>query len=146
VSLPVGQPNPLFVELGVTEMTDSRLYGLEVVGGIVGANAEQPAGQSVFAGIGRTPEVLLVLATSKNTVQIQFTEVMEDNADLRNAANYVFDGGLATLEVIAVQGSVVMLRTDDQAEGQLYNLTVKGLLAARIRDTIVTSDATATMI
>jgi hypothetical protein len=145
VSLPLGQSTPTFAELTVTEMTDVKLYALTLGSGVQGAGGEISEGQSVFAAIGRAPEVLLVLAISKNTVQVHFSEVMEDNPDLRNPANYLFDGGLVVESVVAAEGSVVTLATTDQAEGQLYHLTIRGLLAASIRDSVVAADATAVM-
>jgi len=143
VSLPIGQANPAFVELNVTEMTDANVYQLVIAGALVGQSGESPSpNPAFFSGIGRAPALFLVLAASKNQVYVQFTEVMKDNLALRNVANYIFDGGLVVTAITAVEGSRVTLATTDQTPGQLYNLTVRGIYAARISDSLLVSDVT----
>lgn len=143
VFLPVGQAFPLFVEIEVTEMTDEAIYQLNLAAGLVSVDGE-PSGPIIpafFAGIGDSPDVFLVLALDKNTCQVQFTEPMLDNAALRDTSNYIFDGGLAVTAVSAAEGSIVTLKTSDQVEGQIYNLTVRGLLAARQIDQVTAVDS-----
>lgn len=143
VFLPVGQPNPLFVEIEVTEMTDGAIYQLALGAGLVSVDGE-PSGPIVpafFAGIGDSPDVFLVLAIDKDTCQVQFTEPMLDNAALRDASNYIFDKGLAVTAVSAVEGSIVTLKTGDQIGGEIYTLTVRGLLAAKHGDQVAAVDS-----
>lgn len=141
VRLPPGQTFPSFVEIDVNEMTDGAIYTVAIVGALVGKNGDPPAfNPTPFAGMGDNPDLFLVLAVDKNTVQVQFTEPMLDNAAIRNLNNYSFDGGLSILSIEAVEGSRVTLATSDQAPGALYNLTVRGILAARITDSVQVTD------
>lgn len=143
VILPIGQATPSFVEIEITEMTDSAVYSLSIVGLLESVDGE-PASPSLafFAGSGDAPEILLVVATSKNSCEVRFTEPMLDNSAIRNVNNYSFDGGLSVTSVVSVQGSIVTLATTDQTEGFIYNLTVRGLLSAKINDQITAPDQT----
>lgn len=141
VDLPPGQSNPLFVEVNVTEHTDGSIYSVEISSDIQGANGEVGGGPAKqYAGAGEPPTVILVLATDKNHVDVYFSESILNNASVNNINNYVWDNGLNTLEVVSVIENVVTLRTDDQIEGDIYNLTVKGILSTILYDSIGTTD------
>lgn len=143
VFLPVGQPNPLFVEIEVTEMTDGAIYQLNLSTGLTSVSGE-PSGPVVpafFAGIGDAPDLFVVVALDKNTCEVRFTEPMLDNAAIRDLSNYIFDGGLSVTSIASVQGSIVTIKTTDQVEGQIYNLTVRGLLEARQTDQVTAVDS-----
>jgi len=121
---------PTFVELDVNEMTGGESYSATVQSG-AGAPQSQfaiglnPLGaQFGFTGEGVNPTVTSVAGVGLNRVDIAFSEVMLDNAAIRDPANYVFDGGLLVLGVLDVVGDVVQLVTSDQVPGQLYNLTI----------------------
>lgn len=143
VALPVGQTYPSYVILEVTEMTDAAQYALSLVGNIISVDNE-PAGPSpfYFYGIGDSPTVVLVLAQSKNSVQVRFSEPLSVNSAVWDTSNYVFDNGLVVQEVTAVQGSIVTLKTSDQTPGQLYNLTVLGHLHIKLADRLAVSEET----
>lgn len=141
VDLPVGQTNPLFVEIEVTEHTDGAIYSVEISTDLRGINGEVGGGPAKnYAGAGDPPTVLLVLATDKNHVQVYFSETILNNSSANDTDNYVWDGGLQTLLVESVSENIVTLKTSDQTEGQLYNLTVRGIFAATIDDFVVASD------
>lgn len=143
VQTPVGQTNPNYVELTTTEMTDGAVYELRLSSGLESIDAEPsgPLKSAFFAGIGDAPQVFLVLSMDANTCQVQFTEPMDDNASLRDPANYVFDYGLVVNSVESVEGSVVILKTGDQVPGLLYTLTVIGILSPKASDQITASDS-----
>jgi len=143
VTLPVGQTYPSYVILDVTEMTDAAQYALSLVGNIVSIDNE-PAGAipTYFYGVGDSPTVILVLAQSKNSVQVRFSEPLSVNSAVWDTSNYVFDNGLIVQEVTAVQGSIVTLKTSDQTPGQLYQLTVLGHLHIKVGDRLSLSEET----
>lgn len=141
IDLPPGQSNPLFVEVNVSEHTDGAIYSVEISSNIQGANGEIGGGLAKqYAGAGEPPTIILVLATEKNQVQVYFSETILNNASANDINNYVWDNGLQTLEVESVVGNVVTLKTNDQTEGDVYNLTVKGILSTILYDSIGTSD------
>jgi len=141
VVLPPGQSYPLYVEVIVNEMTDDAEYEGAVTGAVISSSGRPIYSEyMIFAGIGQSPTVILVLAKDKNTVEVQFSEVMESNAAILDSNNYSFDGGLVVQSVESLEGSLVTLKTSDQTEGQLYNLTVKGILYSNPIDYITTND------
>lgn len=127
VFLPAGQAFPLYIEVAINEPTNCATYELDVTGALVAQDGSAYFGDPVqFKGIGEAPTVLRVIAASANTVQVQFTEPMDDNLAIRDPDNYVWDGGLTTLAVTDVMGSIVRITTTPMTPGQLYNLTVIG--------------------
>lgn len=141
VVLPPGQSQPLYVEVIVNEMTNDAEYEGAVVGGVVSATGRPIYGAYVlFAGKGESPTVVLVLAVDKNTVEVQFSESMENNAAIFDVGNYSFDGGLVVQSIESLEGSLVTLKTSDQTEGQLYNLVVKGILYSNPIDNVTLED------
>lgn len=147
VDLPPGQSTPTFVELNITEMTDSALYSAALVpGAILAADDGGPStGIAVnFAGLGENPTVLNAVAVAKNRVVVTFSESMFDNAAIRDISRYSFDGGLSAISVESVNGATVVLRTSEQSPGTLYNLTVFGILAPVVVDSVSTMDALST--
>jgi len=141
VDLPPGQSNPLFVEVNVSEHTDGAIYSVEISSDIRGANGEVGGGSpKEYAGFGESPIVILVLATDKNHADVYFSETILNNAAVNNINNYVWDNGLQTISVENVMGNVVTLRTTDQTEGDIYNLTIKGILSIDIDDFVVLSE------
>ena len=141
VDLPPGQSNPLFVEVNVSEHTDGAIYSVEISSDIRGANGEVGGGSAKqYAGSGEPPTVILVLATDKNHAQVYFSESILNNTSANDVNNYVWDNGLQTLEVESVVENIVTLKTNDQTEGDIYNLTVKGILSVIMNDSIGTSD------
>lgn len=141
VDLPPGQVNPLYVEVNVTEHTNGAIYNVELSPSILGTD-DRVAGGSPFAyaGIGASPVLQLVLATSPTEVLVQFDEALLDNLSARDVANYVWDNGLSTVAVKDVSGRFVTLETTEQTPDDLYNLTVLGILAVVINDVIQVSD------
>lgn len=141
VDLPPGQSNPLFVEVNVSEHTDGAIYSVGISSDIRGANGEVGGGSAKqYAGSGEPPTVILVLATDKNHAQVYFSESILNNTSANDVNNYVWDNGLQTLEVESVVENIVTLKTNDQTEGDIYNLTVKGILSVIMNDSIGTSD------
>lgn len=126
---PEGVVAPTYVDVTVTEMTDGETYIAEVATPIGPVDTEgtpiNPAANTVeYFGIGIDPTILSVTATGLNTVEVKFSEPMDDNAGIRNPSRYSFDNGLSVLSISSVVGDTVTLVTDDQTPGVLYTLTI----------------------
>lgn len=119
---------PIWVELPLSEMTDGDTYEVTVSAtGPVNRtfetmdsanNSTQYTGKGVFPSIDRAESV------GANRADIIFTELMEDNASIRDETKYTWDNGLTTLSVLDVVGDIVKLVTSEQTEGILYTLTI----------------------
>lgn len=141
VELPFGQSNPSYVEIETSEHTDNNEYNLSISEDIIGYEIDFSKWYDVnYIGLGESPTVSLVLATAKDQVYVYFSENMKDNSSIRDTNNYIWDGGLQTLEVESVLGNIVVLKTSVQSEGTLYNLTIRGISAIKIEDNIGVSD------
>lgn len=137
VSSPVGQTNPLYVEIDITEHTNGAIYEVSISPLIKGALGEAGGGAAYsYAGLGSSPIVELVLATSKTEAVVQFDEAILDNSAARDISNFIWDNGLSTVSVKSVIGNEITLQTTEQTPGELYNLTVRGILQAVISDQI----------
>ncbi len=128
-SVEVIGPSPVSVDLNVSEMKDGGSYELAVdsSGPVQDAafNLLDPAADTdLFTGVGVKPTLLRVEAVSKTRADVVFSELMRDNADIRNVASYVWNLGLATIAVLAVNGDTVKLVTSEQDPDVLYQLTV----------------------
>jgi hypothetical protein len=122
-------PTPSWVDLLTSEMTDGGSYTCTVdTGGDIRDAARNPLdpgfASDSFTGVGQAPTVLRLVSQSSNRIDVVFSEPMTDNADIRNPANYAFDGGLAVLDVLEVEGDTVKLVTTDQNPDQLYTVTI----------------------
>lgn len=138
VDLPPGQAFPLFVEVTVSEHTDGSIYGVQLVPAAFLAQSSNPSGgpEEPYQGKGDPPVVQLVLASAVDEVQVIFSEPVLDNAAIRDVGNYNWTGGLSTLEVLQVAVNVVLLKTTEQTEGLLYELTIRGIFAIVISDAV----------
>lgn len=134
VSLPAGQPTPLYVEIETTEHTNEGAYEVALTSAIRGAAGEIGSTDPVeYEGIGVAPTLQLVLAISSTEVQVHFSEAIANEPDANRPQNYAWDGGLHTVAVRSVIGNIVTLQTSQQIPGQLYNLTVTGSIAPNDR-------------
>ena len=118
---------PTYVDLTISEMTDGKTYNLELSLSMKdkwGNPISDSFNDKDFDGIGESPTVSQVIALSENRAQVVFSEVMRDNADLRDPAKYSFDKGLTVVSVLEVEGANVTLVTSDQTPNELYTLTV----------------------
>lgn len=120
---------PSYVELDTSEHTEGATYQVAVVtsGAIRDAayNAiDAGAASDTYAGEGDAPTLLRVEPISSTRVDLVFSEVMRDNASIRDAAQYAWDNGLITLAVLELDGDTVKLVTTEQTEGTLYTLTI----------------------
>lgn len=121
---------PSYVDLDVTEMTGGKNYQLAVMGAPPNTprnpgGDHMPAGQTApFVGMGATPVIRLVRATSKNGVDVQFDHPMLDEPSIRDPRRYTFGGGLAALSVSGVDRDTVSIATSDQRQGEVYDLAV----------------------
>lgn len=126
---PENKPQPTFVEIETSEMTNGAVYLAEVspIGPTDPEGVPVDAGNNSdsLAGIGDSPTVKQVIPISKNRVDVIFTENMKDNLDIRDPDNYEFDNGLLVLQVLDMEADTVKLVTSDQQEGLLYTLEVK---------------------
>lgn len=126
---PENEPEPTYVDLVITEMTDSTLYEGEVrvVAGPTdpeGTPMDPSANFDFFTGVGVAPLISSVVAVGVNRADVIFDENMEDNSAIRDKNNYAFDNGLSVVSVLDVVGDTVKLVTSDQMEGVLYTLTI----------------------
>lgn len=120
-------PFPTYVFVDVNEHTTSESYR-----GTVDPLVEDKDGTAIgsvnnkfdYDGLGDTPEILSVTSTSRNTIEIKFSESMTDNADINDEEKYTFDKGLTTVSVSGVVGDTVTLVTSEQEQGEVYTLTI----------------------
>jgi hypothetical protein len=127
VTVPVGQLNPLYVELDVTEHTEGGTYTVTLSSALRGAADETSTGVPFeYTGIGVKPTLQLVLATSVTEVDVYFSEAITNNAPANDRNNYQWSGGISTVDVKRISGNVVTLQTTAQVPGALYTLTVIG--------------------
>jgi len=128
VETPIGDNFPIEVELPISEMTDGATYNVAVntAGPTDRAlNTMDPGSNNLnFIGEGVAPGLLRIVPISSNRVDVVFNEPMDDNSDIRDPANYTWDNGLSTLNVLDVVSDTVQLVTSEQAEGTLYTLTI----------------------
>lgn len=115
--------NPIYVDLQTDEHTDGALYDLAVTG-ISDKNGGAVAGSVSYTGEGTPPIIKQIIAVSTNRADVVFTELMLDNAQMRDPAQYVWDNGLTTIQVLEVAGNTARLVTSDQTPGVLYTLTI----------------------
>lgn len=129
VRLPAGQPSPIYVEIETTEHTDGGTYEVALTSAIRGAAGEFGGGDAFeYDGIGIAPTLRVVIAISPTEVQVHFSEEISNEPDANEPRNYTWDGGLSTIAVRSVIGSVVTLQTTQQTQGQLYTLHVNAQL------------------
>lgn len=149
VELPVGQLNPLFVQINTTEHTDEADYSVALVGALEGIGGEPTDGAPfTYEGIGLTPSVVLVLGIDQNTVEVQFNELMLDNDAIRDLARYSFDQGLGITEIESIFENIVTLKTTAQTPGVVYNLTILGsdFLTSADSDSVDVTDSVAILV
>jgi hypothetical protein len=135
VATPPGQANPLYVEITTTEHTDGGSYEVALSPSLRGAAGEvgYPV-PSAYTGIGVAPTLQLVIAVSATEAEVHFSESIENNSSARDPDNYTWSGGISTVDVRSVDGSVVVLQTTAQEPGQLYTLTVHGIVPGVLYD------------
>ncbi len=127
--VPEGVTEPSYVDVTTTEMTDGEGYTAQVQETTGPTDPEGVpigvgAGSIAYTGVGVDPTIDSVAATGVNGVEVKFSEAMDDNVAIRDAARYTFDNGLNVLSVSDVDNDTVTLVTDDQIPGLLYTLTV----------------------
>lgn len=144
VDLPQGQANPRFVEVNLTEHTNDKTYQVTISDQILGQNGEVGGGASdTYVGIGISPLVTLVQATSPTEAVVIFDEDILDNADARDPSNFTWAGGLSTVSVKDVSGNTITLETTEQTPNTIYTLTVGGGIspnAVTVDGAVVTVD------
>lgn len=140
VEIPFGVSSPSYVYIETSEHTDNAEYELTIGNNIIGNNVLGGDYSFNYIGIGESPTVILVLAVAQDEVDVYFSENMKDNTSIRDANNYVWDGGLQTLSVLSVIDNVVTLKTSAQTESVLYNLTIRGVSSIKTSDVVGVSD------
>lgn len=122
----VDEPN--WVDLICSEHTDAKSYDLEILNDNIKDTTLMPVDLTQFpityTSIGLAPVIIGIKPTSKNTIEIKFSETMLDNATIRDPLRYSFSGGLTVVEVMNVVDDTVTLITSDQTENTLYTLTI----------------------
>lgn len=128
VSLPAGQANPMYVDIETTEHTHDADYEVALTAAIRGSAGQiGSADPFEYTGIGVKPLLQVVIAISATEVEVYFSEAIANNAAANDRTNYVWAGGISTVQVRSVIGNVVTLQTTAQLPGNLYTLTVKGV-------------------
>jgi len=134
---PENEVDPTFVTLLTTEMTGFKLYTLSVLGPI-GFLDHAPmddtqAPTSLFPAFGN-PIVNSVIASSKNSWVVTFSEGMLDNAAINDTDYYEFlvekgdpSPPLQVRSVSYIAADKVLLVTDDQEPGKLYTLRIHAM-------------------
>lgn len=81
-------------------------------------------------GMGISPKVKMVLATSEIDVTVFFTEVVATDVSLMtvDVSNFTFNNGLDVLSIDEIGSDYIKLRTSSQVEGELYQLTIDGVV------------------
>lgn len=133
VILPVGQVNPIYVDVELTEHTNGKTYEVGLGSNIRGAMGE--IGHPVpvtYVGIGVEPTLQVVIGTSATEAEVHFSESVADNASANDPSKYTWTGGISTIAVRSVNGNVVTLQTTAQVPGELYTLTVQGQIIGSV--------------
>ncbi|PNX50393.1 MAG: hypothetical protein BV456_06850 [Thermoplasmata archaeon M8B2D] len=120
--------NPTYVEINCSEYTNGEIYNISVekLNGPKDLNGfYMDPNQSPFqiSGIGIIPTVETLVATSKNTFELTFSENMFENSFIKDISNYSFDKSLLITNMIFTS-NVITLITTDQEPGELYTLTI----------------------
>lgn len=118
--------SPTSIDLIVSEMTDAASYALTIGEAVTSGGYPVQCEAEGFTGVGDKPEVEVVIATSSTTMEIRFTEAIRNTDLVRDTDNFVFTEPLTVEEVLSVEGSVITLRTGEQTEATLYELTIDG--------------------
>jgi hypothetical protein len=120
--------NPKYVEITCSEFTNGEIYNISIekINGpksISGFYMDPTQGSFQVTGIGVIPTVETLVATSKNTFELTFSENMLDNTFIKDKTKYSFDKGL-TINNLIFTPSTITLVTTDQDPGELYTLTI----------------------
>lgn len=139
VSLPEGVISS--VDLITSEMSDAGSYEVEIISTAVTSNSVPVSSESAsFSGVGESPEVVVVVATSSTTVEVRFSETIRNAGQVLDAATYFFTdppGVLVVLEVLSISGNVVTLRTSEQDSEILYTLMIDGMIQDNAQNLLV---------
>lgn len=134
---PENEVDPQIVTLNITEMTGFKLYKLSVLGPI-GFLDHAPmddtqAPTNLYPSFGN-PIVNSVIASSKNSWVVTFSEGMLNNAAITNPDYYEFlvekgdpSPPLQVHSVSYIAADKVLLITDDQEPGKLYTLRIHAM-------------------
>lgn len=116
---------PTYVDLTVSEFTDSELYSMNVDGPVDTENIPMDPLQADYSllGQGKAPTVSSLISLSLNSFEITFSETMYENPFIKDSSNYSFDKGLQVLAV-SYQDNKVILTTSEQTPGEIYTLTI----------------------
>lgn len=126
--------NPVAVDLTTSEQKEGASYDVQVDStGPVRDAANNPVDSAsdtaVLTGVGVKPTLLKVEAVGRTRVDLQFSEPMRDNPDIRTPGNYVWTPvppavGITTIAVLAIEEDIVKLVTDEQTPGEQYDLEI----------------------
>jgi peptidoglycan hydrolase-like protein with peptidoglycan-binding domain len=81
-----------------------------------------------FDGLGNVPHVLAAIATSLTSGKLIFDEPMLEGGDILKSTTYAFDLGLTFVSTNGLDGATLEFFTGPQVPGQLYELTINGVL------------------
>lgn len=123
------------VKLTVQEMRDGATYELTVsnVQDINGDTIDPANATAEFIGIGTLPQVVSIAKVDVTHLSVLFDEVMADDANFINAANYAVTGQ-STPGVVGVARSVdgltATLELDEDLETGTYGIAVENVVDA----------------
>lgn len=81
-----------------------------------------------FDGFGFVPQLIAAIATSETTGKLLFSEPMLETADILKTSTYSINDGLTFVSTDGLDGAQLNFITGVQEEGQLYELTVNGVI------------------
>lgn len=116
---------PEWVDLTVSEFTDTELYSMNVDGPVDPEDIPMDPLQSDYSllGQGKAPTVSSLVALSLHSFEITFSETMYENSFIKDPTKYSFNKGLQVLAV-SYQDNKVILTTSEQTPGEIYTLTI----------------------
>jgi hypothetical protein len=118
------------IDITTNAIVGGTLYTLTV--STAGGGPKDLAGNTVaagsntaqFTGIGQNPQVQSASAIDSNTVDIVFSEEMQNNAALIDLNKYTFNNGLISNGVTRINATKVRVATTEMKDGQSYTVTV----------------------
>jgi len=122
-------PGSNYVILHVEGFTDGATYTVYIPGNTIRSTVIEyydwlVAASETFVAVSNDPQIVGLEMLSATTARVTFSKPMSKNADIETAANYVWSGGLVTLEAEYETEYTVLLTTTTQTPGVAYDLTV----------------------
>lgn len=130
----IGSSTPEYVDLTISELTGEASFNgyqavvvTDVIISNTGTLLSAPNNVVAFTASPFRPRVVKAVPTDSSSVDVEFSESMEDNSPLRDPDSYVINGGLSVRSVYVVSSRKVRLFVEpSMATDQLYTVSVVG--------------------